>query len=497
MPKYPISEEVEQDALVEHRHLLPPSEAATLLGISRQAVEKSAARPRGQILVWAFDAVDGRRRYRPFYVDFGPRADQLDSAAWQRHRDDLAAIVREALAASPEAPPGASGKATVTAAAGRKPPADGRPVVDDDSLLILQLVASGIVQFDRRLRQEPWRLVPYPDALQKGLDKLTVRCLKQEAEPPASVPDLLGWCRERPLHDWALDLGEEIADLSDRLLDGPQPTAFCQEWAVDSRDVESEVIERRLLHSVIASCRQAGDQDGYVAFRRLLIEKPVLTTLQLHVECARPELSRLAEEVRKVYAPAPLEYAESQAVVCCATCGNLLLRSPGGMLRCGDDRCARETTAVGRQIPLAEDPLWLELPFRTFVTAPGRAELRLAKRLERLGVSVELWPEFDAYDLRVTFPDGKAWAVDVKDWAGPVALARHLDRVAELVPTSPPWQRAFFVFPQDRLRQRPDYVRAFVNASRALARSPKVEALGEGPFVDAVRRHLRSPQGDR
>jgi pPIWI_RE three-gene island domain Y/REase associating with pPIWI_RE len=497
MPKYPVSEEVEQDALLGHRHLLPPSEAATLLRISRQAVEKSAARPRGQILVWAFDALGGRRRYRPFYVDFGPRNEQFDSAAWQRHQDDLAAIVRQAVSASRDLSADALGKATVTHDAGHMPSAGGRPAVDDDSLLILHLVASGIVQFDRRLHREPWRLVPYPDALQKGLDKLTVRCLKREAEPPASVPDLLGWCRERPLYDWVLDLGEEIADRSDRLLDGPQPTAFCQEWAVDSRDVESEVIERRLLHGVIATCRQAGDQDGYVAFRRLLIEKPVLTTLQLHVECARPELSRLAEEVRKVYAPAPLEYAESHAVVCCATCGNLLLRSPGGMLHCGDDRCARETTTVGRRISLAEDPLWLELPFRTFVTAPGRAELWLAKRLERLGVSVELWPEFDAYDLRVGFPDGEAWAVDVKDWASPVALARHLDRVAELVPTSPPWQRAFFVFPQDRLRRRPDYVRAFVNASRALARSPKVAALGEGSFVDAVRRHLRSPQGVR
>jgi hypothetical protein len=497
MPKYPVSEEIEQDALIEHRHLLPPSDAATLLGISRQAVEKSAARPRGQILVWAFDALGGRRRYRPFYVDFGPRTGQLDSAVWQRHRDDLAGIIREALGASQAPAPAAPGKAADQDGPTRMPTADGRPAFDEESLIILHLVASGIVQLDRRLRQEPWLLVPYPDALQKGLDKLTVRCLKRGAEPPASVPGLLGWCRERPLHDWALDLGEEISGAGDRLLAGSQPTAFCQEWTVDSRDVESEVIERRLLHSVIAACRQARDQDGYVAFRRLLIEKPVLTTLQLHVECARPELSRLADEVRKVYAPAPLEYAESQAVICCATCGNLLLRSPGGMLHCGDDRCARQPTVVGHPIPLAEDPLWLELPFRTFVAAPGRAELRLVNRLERLGVGVELWPKFDAYDLRVTFPDGRAWAVDVKDWASPVALARHLDRVAELFPASPPWHRAFFVFPQDRLRQRPDYVRAFANASRALARSPKVEALGEGPLVDAVRRHLRSPQGVR
>ena len=494
MPKYVVSEEVEQDALFELRHLLPPSEAASLLGISRQAVEKSAGRPRGQILIWAFHAPSDRRRYRPFYVDFGPRGGQLDAAAWQRYWDDPPAIVREALRRSQQPPPDGPEPRTSTDAA-RTAAVDGRPAGDENSLLILHLIASGIVQFDRRLRQEPGRLTPYPDALQKGLDKLTVRCFQQGVEPPASLPDLLVWCRERPFSEWGLDLGGEIASPGDHLLNGSQPTAFCQEWAVESRDVESEVIERRLLHSVIASCRHAGDQQGYVAFRRLLIEKPVLTTLQLHVECARPELSRLAHEVQEVYTAVPLEYAEDRMVTCCARCNNLLLRSPGGMPYCGDDRCARRPTAIGRTIPLAEDPLWLELPFRTFVTAPGRAELRLAQRLGRLGVGVELWPEFDAYDLRVTLPDGEAWAVDVKDWASPVALARHLDSTAELFPARPEWLRAYFVFPQDRLRQRPDYVRAFANASRALARSPMVEALGEAPFMDEVRRQSRRYQG--
>jgi hypothetical protein len=494
VPKHLVSEEIEQDALFERRHLLPPSEAATLLGISRQAVEKSAARPRGQILVWAFDAPGVGRRYRPFYVDFGPRAGQLDVTAWQRHRDDPAAIIRETLGASQQPVSADLGQSASTDEA-RGAATEGRPTPDEESLLILHLVASGIVEFDHRLRQQPWLLIPYPDALQKGLDRLTIRCLKQEIEPPASLPSLLTWCRERPLPEWGLELGDEIASPGDHLLNGSQPTAFCQEWAVDSRDVESEVIERRLLHGVIAACRQAGDQDGYVAFRRLLIEKPVLTTLQLHVECAQPELSRLADEVRKVYAAAPLEYAEDGAVVCCGTCNNLLLRSPGGLLYCGDDRCARQETVVGRRIPLTEDPLWLELPFRTFVTAPGRAELRLARRLERLGVRVELWPQFDAYDLLVRLPDGDAWAVDVKDWASPVALARHLDGATELFPPRPEWQRAFLVFPQDRLRRRPDYVRAFANASLALARSPKVEALGEELFVDRVRRYLRRSQG--
>ena len=35
-----------------------------------------------------------------------------------------------------------------------------------------------------------------------------------------------------------------------------------------------------------------------------------------------------------------------------------------------------------------------------------------------------MWPQFDAYDLRIPFPDGTAWAIDVKDWANPSLLGR-------------------------------------------------------------------------
>jgi hypothetical protein len=131
--------------------------------------------------------------------------------------------------------------------------------------------------------------------------------------------------------------------------------------------------------------------------------------------------------------------------------------------------------------------LWIDRAIRTFIAAPGRAELRLAGRLQKLGLAVELWPSFDAYDLRVVFPDGSAWAVDVKDWANPFLLGRQV----RAIPPTPSWDRAFFVFPQDRLR-RPDYLRAFLHACRVLGGSPPIEALMERPFLACVKRRLGS-----
>jgi hypothetical protein len=482
VPKVVVSQGREQDALIETRHLASPADAAKLLGVSRQAVEKSGNRSAGQLLIWEFFEAGQLTPYRSLYVDLGPKHGTQDAEAWHAHRGDPLRILRESMAAS-----------SPTALSQVRRYSDRQ---DDhaESLLIVHLVASGIVQLARRDGRERRLVVPYPDPLQKALDKLTVRCFRLGKSPPTGVPDLLAWSR-KPLREWPLSLDADIAGDQDRFLDGALPTAFCQEWEIDSGDVESEVVERRLLHAVLAACRQASDQAAYEAFRRLLIEKPVLTALQRHIESARPELSRLAGEIQRLYAAAPLEYARNGVVATCARCGHLMLPRDAGAWRCSQERCNTKPQKYDRLLPLREEPQWLDMPFRTFISAPGRAELALAGRLRRLGVGVELWPAFDAYDLRVALPDGEVWAADVKDWASPVALARHLDRADELFRRTPRWDRAFFVVAQERLSSRPDYLRTLERALRSLAGASGIAVTSEDALVDAVRRRVRSLQG--
>jgi hypothetical protein len=98
---------------------------------------------------------------------------------------------------------------------------------------------------------------------------------------------------------------------------------------------------------------------------------------------------------------------------------------------------------------------------------------------------VELWPNVDAYDLRLTFPDRQVWAVDVKDWASPYRLAEQVSPFR----TNPPWDHAFFVFPDRHKRVKRNYVEAF--KSRCLYVSDRVDALFESDFIAAARRKLR------
>jgi len=201
MPKCAVPTVAEQAPLFVHRHLLPPSDSAVPLGITSQAVEKSAARPAGQIVVWSCDGTACGRRYRPSYVDYGRRTGQPNPKVWQQYRDDPWAIVRQAVqeardsTPTSDAVPGSTGT-EVPAFVVRRPNAD-------DSLLILQLVASGLAQFGRRLGEDSPQFRHYPEPLQKGLDKLTFNGLRFRVESPASVPDVLQWCRSRPVSEWS------------------------------------------------------------------------------------------------------------------------------------------------------------------------------------------------------------------------------------------------------------------------------------------------------
>ena len=82
---------------------------------------------------------------------------------------------------------------------------------------------------------------------------------------------------------------------------------------------------------------------------------------------------------------------------------------------------------------------------------------------KQLQLTVELWPGYDAYDLRIIFPDGIVWAVDIKDWRFPYLLAPRLtslDRRGSLT-----WDRAIYAIPEQREREHPGYLDILHNAT--------------------------------
>jgi hypothetical protein len=357
--------------------------------------------------------------------------------------------------------------------------------VPDGQILLAQL-ATGVREYVDVMRSPQPFALPYPPNLQIALNKLTLSCWHQGARPPSGVIELLGWA-EQPFGTWDVSLPLVDVDPDEALLTFGAPTQACEELGALRGDVEGEIRENRLIGAVMDKARAQNAPGSYTAFRRLLIEQPSMTSLELDLHLSRPELALASAEIRDAYLSAPPEAIADGVARTCAGCRGLRLTVDGGReWRCVDASCP-EPGRPGPDYPASEGVVWLRKELRTFVVAPGRAELRIAAALHDEGIPVELWPDYDAADLSVFTDD--PWVVDVKAWRNPARLASKL----RARPFSPPpsAQRAFIVIAQEQVDQAQRYVERLRAACPDLRRSGRVEAVSERRFLQLARQRTR------
>ncbi|MDX2817719.1 hypothetical protein PV410_35195 [Streptomyces sp. PA03-5A] len=354
---------------------------------------------------------------------------------------------------------------------------------------LMRTIASALIALDAATDLDAFAL-PYPPQVQQALDRTVLACLERGAEPPASLPDLVHWCRERPVADWPVNLPPDAVGDDDRLLDpvSSRPTELCHLWAERAADSAATHHDREVIHAALRLCREYGEQDAYTEFRRLLVTRPVLTSAEAFAVAMDHVLDPVRELVNLIYQPVPDSYLRNGSYAVCARCRTLLTPVRDGTWWCERDRCRRQgPPPIGRRIDREEagELLQLDRPLRQFVTGPGQAETQLEERLTALGLRVWMWPGYDAYDLHITFPDGWVWAVDVKDWAHPAFLGR----AARPIRPEPPYDEAFWVVPQDRVDDRPGYVASYERNRPAAAR--ELPLLTDTHLTDRARARLR------
>jgi restriction endonuclease in pPIWI_RE module len=332
---------------------------------------------------------------------------------------------------------------------------------------LLRTVASAVVQLADVTGLSAFSL-PYPPDAQRALDRMIVTCLVAGVEEiPRSVPDLVTWCRTRPLEDWPLDLPADAFGPDDYLVDPDScvPTQLCHEWWVQGRDSTATQFDRDVIRAAMRLCQQVSAPDSYMRLRQLMVTQPVLTAADEFDIATEHLLEPVRELIGRCYAPAPLSYRSEGMFRTCGRCLTLLTPVAAGGWWCERDACRRRGPAtIGRTIIEADAGGVSQLvrPLRQFVTGPGRAEVDLQRRLGELRHGehkpfIEMWPGFDAYDLRVSFPDGHVWAIDVKDWRHPGLLGR----AAKVVRPEPPYDEACWVVPREQVNSRPGYLDIF------------------------------------
>lgn len=346
--------------------------------------------------------------------------------------------------------------------------------------ITLYTLASGLVKLDSRLEGTYTLQLPYNLSLTRGLNRLTLRAIEQKIAPPKSLWDFVDLANQ-PLSQWYLTLPDTLLEMT--LLEDDYLSETCLELAALAQgnpDVEAELTEAEVILEALSAARNAASPELYSAFRHFIIRKPVIFSFDL--QRLSPELRLLKSTLVKAYGPVPVVHQHRGTFWRCERCGDLLQKTRDAW-RC-DARCRPPRTSpseVGAPIQTKDSVLRLKRGMRQYVFKPGLAELGLATKLEKLGVNLTLWPNYDAYDLLLRFADGEAWAVDVKDWKNPYLLAQR----ALGLPREPEYDRAFFVFP-DR-RKTSHYLSTFKRHSTL---APNTSALFAKDFLRRVKRKV-------
>lgn len=353
---------------------------------------------------------------------------------------------------------------------------------------ILPLLASGLTFMTTYVNDGRPPQAPYHPEWHRGLNMLAAECLMRGIDPPKHIADAMEWCHF-PLRDWPIRFPVPAYLLDMALLEEEQPTELCREYAYKG-GAEMEACQK-LMERVLSEARRHRRPDAYVALRQHLIEYPVLTDEALMKKSFDSRVSPLGANLSEMYERVPTTVAEQGKVLICGFCGWTLQRYQG-RLRCGDDRCriltgdfihppTKERTEPPKQLYRVRRAI------RRYIVAPGIYEISAMRHLCRLGLSVELWPGYDTYDLHIAFPNGDGWAVDIKDWRFPHLLAKHLTPLEEV--DGYRFTRAIYAVPDERVRENHNYLSILQNATASVGTSSDFTILTIRSLLEEARLH--------
>ena len=331
----------------------------------------------------------------------------------------------------------------------------------------------------------------YPDSLRRGLSRLSLAMIRAGGTSISSIADAIE-VLQRPVDEWNVSPEPPEHMRSMTLMDGDDITDDAENCIVNNPDIAGEWTQQ-IMKEVVDNCRTRGDQDGYVTFRRCIVERPVATRQELIEVRRKLSDTDLHDKFTEAYEEIPMSSLSEDEVRTCPRCGWTKSREANrDVWRCALGRCRELSQVIPERFPdsrpFTPGMKRVRLGLARYTTRPGGLELRLFRALEEInGVTVELWPHCDAYDIGVTFTNGENWAIDCKDARNPAWLAGHLNQTQ--FSTLGSWHRAFYVFPGHHRRTGRDYERTF--RSRWQPDGDNVGWSFDDDFLKMVKDHLR------
>jgi hypothetical protein len=215
------------------------------------------------------------------------------------------------------------------------------------------------------------------------------------------------------------------------------------DWLPKWSWMRAEDLEHQLFGALIGP----GKQSTYTASRRFLIEHPAGPLQTLAEKCTSAGAERLpgayipipheqtwVTSAGRVWWPCPVcrwpmdvkerlvrcRYSQHKATF------QVVERAKSGVtlsvINASPSSSARPKLPQPRP---ADDAVQIIEAGWRFIVVPGASELRIYEQLNKPGVSIDLYPGFDAYDMDIRVGD-RRWDVDVKEHSTVEGLVRHV-----------------------------------------------------------------------
>lgn len=354
----------------------------------------------------------------------------------------------------------------------------------------------------------------YPDSsvFRHGLNELAVFAMSNECFSPEG--DLLAPLDEtdaimnyfsRPVYDWMSKWPQWIIDIAEKqyllhwdnlVVIGDKHTYILSEFCEQLSDVhkinnvETELEQEDFYRRLISL-----EQKEYEFIRRFVIEKEnrVIKKDRLNgiIRDVGVKYKKL-DEIKQIFYTAYETWDNDGIKInICSRCGWTVSYDRNGYGKCQSDRCRNETNNFREVHEINDSSLnyyRLKRGIVRFVSDPGLIELDIERECKKLGLKVEMWPEMDKYDLKITFNDGKCWCVDAKDYSKAFLLKYKIENENMALPFGD-WERGFIVIPNQRIKDDKDYCKIVNRGIEAIGQM-RTSCVGVTDFINRVKERV-------
>lgn len=319
-----------------------------------------------------------------------------------------------------------------------------KQIINNDDDKIIYLIAKGII-----------------DIYEKSNSNLTVlsRELKRAINILAANYNIIIKDRTHMVEVFSTSINEWLNPESiynkEKFIENGIPTDFCYEMAIDTNDLEGELDQVNILN-IKNSFKTYGKEDDYTRFRSFLIKNPISKKEKLEEFILKnskydSKLKKVYAQINEFYEEIPEHYIINNIVEVCNYCGWTIINKKSDK-HCISDYCkANMGLEKSKFMEYDHNMVRVKRGVMRYISLPGIPELALKEKLEKLGLEVILYPNFDEYDLEIIFSSYR-WAIDVKDYGNPYSLVKNIKHFA---PNS--CSKSFIVIPSKRYSLNKDY----------------------------------------